>query len=147
MAVVEAGLHLSPRGDVPDKAHLETKIMETNYGAAGKRSHNRNVCATCCYKLYSVIAQSSNTAIQKKYMPVTSSSVFKQKLWTSCRFWALEFHIQLQSLKHPWQSASSYTATECTEYLSMHVFGVDESQKLPFKEKKFKVECESKNKR
>lgn len=40
-----------------------------------------------------------------------------------------------------------HCATECTEHLSMHVFGVDESQKLPFKEKKFKVECQSKNKR
>lgn len=62
MAVVEARLHLSPWGDVPDKAHLETKIMETNYRAAGKLSHNRNVCTICWCKLYSVTAQSSHTA-------------------------------------------------------------------------------------
>lgn len=34
MAVVEPRLHLSPRGDVPDKAHLQ--IMETHDGAPGK---------------------------------------------------------------------------------------------------------------
>lgn len=34
-------------------------------------------------------------------------------------------------------------ALEVKTLLSMHVFGLDESQKLLFKEKKFKVECQS----